>query len=152
MTASSLRRAGNPSPFRPWSVCFAIIAALIVSTMMLPRYFGMQKFTQWGAMYTDSWCRMDVYSANPAGGGDVKTESVTASLVGPPAVFSSPMHNFASCLMWARKVQCSRVTGGGWKVAWVRPEFKSTFFFDPGNACDVPVDPNVEWFRSQLGN
>lgn len=150
MSEAFFRRPGMPSLFRPWSVCFGVVAGTIVAAMMLPGFFGLQKFTQWGAMYTDSWCRMDVYSANPNGGDDVKSEWVQASTVGPGAVFSAPMHNFMSCLMWARKVQCGRVTQDGWKVTWVSPEFKGKHFFDPQNACDVPLDPSAEWFRSKL--
>jgi hypothetical protein len=149
MSTIFFRRSGMPSLFRPWSVCFGVIATAIVTCMMLPGFFGLMKFTQWGGMYTDSWCRMDTYSADPKTEG-VQSEWVQASTVGPGAVFSAPMHNFMSCLMWARKVQCGRVTKDGWKVTWVSPEFKGKHFFDPRNACDVPLDPNAEWFRSQL--
>lgn len=150
MQTTPLRMPGMPSLLRPWSLCFAAIALCVVMFMMLPGIFGFQKFTQWGGMYTDSWCRVDVYSGNPNTDSDVKMESVIASTVGPGAVYSAPMHNFETCLMWSRSVQCGRKTKEGWTVTWARPYFKKQYFIDPQNACDLQLQPGVEWFRSKL--
>lgn len=149
MVSSFLRQRGMPSLFRPWSVCFAMVTVVIVTCMMLPQYFGMMKFTQWGAMYTDSWCRVDISSGKPGDDG-VQSDVVTASTVGPGAVFSAPMHNYQSCLMWARMVQCGRVMPDGWTVAWARPFFKGQYFLGEDNVCDLPLDPDAEWFRPKL--
>ncbi len=137
-----------PSLFRPWSLAFAAVAFAIVSCLMLPGYFGLMKFTQWGAMYTDSWCRVEVYSGDPSD-ENAATQSVTASTYGPGAVFSAPMHNHFSCAMWARTIQCGRTMSDGWTVVWARPVYKGNFFLDPNNACDMPLDPNAEWFRNK---
>lgn len=150
MKASAFRVPGMPSLLRPWSLSFAAISISIVLFMMLPGIFGFQKFTQWGGMYTDSWCRVDVYAGNPHTESGVPMESVIASTVGPGAVYSAPMHNFETCLMWSRRVQCGRVTKDGWTVRWARPYFKKQYYIDPLNACDLQVQPGLEWFRSKL--
>lgn len=138
-----------PLPVRPWSLFFLGVSAAVVAAMMLPTLFGLEKYTQWGGMYTDSWCRTWVYSGDPNTGGPVSSELVVASTVGPPPVFSASMHNHAICAMWARTVQCGRVTKAGWTVRWVSPELKGVRFLGPRNACDIPLDPHAEWFRPQ---
>ena len=142
----------NSFPFllRPWSIFFLLISLSIIAGMMLPGFFGLQKFTQWAGMYTDSWCRVTAYAENPHTHPQTKSEEITASTVGAPPVYSAPMHNYDSCLMWARTVQCGRVTSGGWKVAWASPVFKGKRYIDPANACDVPLDAHAQWFRSQF--
>ncbi len=132
-----------------WSIFFAVIVVIIVTTLMLPAVFGFQKFTQWGGMFTDSWCVVQAYSDNPHTNPQAFHEEVIASLVGPPITWSPPLHNHMSCLMWAKQVQCGRVTKDGWTVKWADPVFKHVSYYAPGNACDVS-DQSGEWYRSQL--
>jgi hypothetical protein len=45
-----------------FSVCFS---AAIFVTLVLPAPFGLQNFTQWGAMYDDRWCTVHQFESNP---------------------------------------------------------------------------------------
>ncbi len=114
---------------------------------MLPAFFGLLKFTQWGGMYTDSWCHIRVYSGSPFTGAKVEEQYVIASTIGPPIVYGPPVHNHLTCLMWARTVQCGKVTPQGWTIKWASPQFKGQRYYDPKNACDIPLSPVLDWFR-----
>lgn len=114
--------------------------------MMMPAAFGLQHFTQWGGMYSDSWCTIQLADKNPMEHADAQIENVTAGLV-TRAVWSYPMHNKRTCAVWGRKY-CGRTAQGGWSVSWVRPHFKGEFYMDPDNMCAVHIPATFSsWFQ-----
>ncbi len=131
-----------------WSVFFTIFTVLIVTTLMLPGVLGMQSFTQWGGMYDDHWCTADLYSENPNGApaDRLRHEYVAVGDGVAPRVYSVPSHNPQTCLMWL-KMLCGKPSKEGWIIRWVRPVFQKNPYLDPQNACDVPTDTSLEWFR-----
>ncbi len=122
---------------RPWSAFFLAVCVVIVATMMLPSLFGMQKFTQWGAMYTDSWCQVRVYDKDPGKNSDAKSLNVLGGTTNTRPVWSAPMHNPESCAMYARNVLCGQPSADGWTVVWAQPYFKGKYYLDPVNACTL---------------
>lgn len=114
--------------------------------MAAPPLFGLQNFTQWGGMYTNNWCTVQLGDSNPIDNPAAKTEDVLAGKVTTRYVWSYPMHNATSCLVWGRKY-CGRTATAGWTVTWVRPYFKGTYYMDPNNACDLPLPVSYStWF------
>lgn len=129
---------------RPWSVFFLVVCTAIVTTMMLPAVFGMELFTQWGAMYTDSWCSVRVYDGDPLK-PETHTMNVTAGITDTSPVWSAPMHNEETCTMYARNILCGQKSTEGWTIVWARPFFKGKYFLDPQNVCDLTLG-SYEWF------
>gem|GEM_PF-4046942 len=128
-------------------IFFFCISVLIVITLMVPGAFGLQHFTQWGGMYSNSWCRIQVSDKNPLGNRDARTEDVTAGLV-TQSVWSYPMHNRKTCAVWGKKHCGKTAPQGGWEVTWVRPFYKNQYYLDPENVCDVTMPASYSsWFQ-----
>ena len=130
-----------------WSVFFGALSILIIVCFVLPASFGLQNFSQWSGMYDDHWCHVDLYSGNPhvITGSALKVMTVNAGEVNTRRVYSSPTHNQASCLMWA-KTRCGRKTSEGWRSLWVDPSIKGRHFIAPHSACEVRMDTRLPWF------
>lgn len=131
-----------------WYIFFGAISFIIVSTMMIPSVFGLQSFTQWGGMYTDSWCNATVYSGHPEDPGVQSKWFTVAKDQTTVAVWSSPMHNQTTCAMWFREVLCGRTVPEGWKVVWVKPNYKHQEYMGDNNACDIKLELHAPWFRN----
>jgi len=118
---------------RTWSYLFAVVTVIIVVTMVVPGFFGLQSFTQWGGMYVGAWCNVEFRPSTPDGGGGEK-EHVRA-----------PQHNSRTCVMWARD-RCGKVSGKGWVVSFAHPTMNAEEILGVGaNVCDLPpADP--PWF------
>lgn len=130
---------------RPWSVFFSIITMVIVTTMVVPRVFGLQSFTQWGGMYVNGWCTALLSSDAPWAAG-VQTESVTAGTTRTSPVWSAPQYNLGTCALWARSL-CDKRSHAGWQVKWARPYFRDSYFLGSHvNVCAVPLPPDYSWF------
>ena len=129
-----------------WSVFFALISLAMVVTLVAPAAFGFQNFTQWGGMYDDHWCNVDLYSADPAKApkGELKHKQVTAGGDGR-RVYSAPAHNRMTCLVWARTL-CNKPVDN-WKAEWVSPMLQSQKYLAKVNACDIQLPSETEsWF------
>ncbi|MEQ1849874.1 MAG: hypothetical protein ABL890_04780 [Candidatus Peribacteraceae bacterium] len=132
---------------RPISWFFLFVCVAIVTTMMVPAAFGLQHFTQWGGMYSNSWCRIQIADRDPLTESDAQVAEVTAGFV-TQAVWSYPMHNRSTCAVWGRKYCGKPSPQGGWTVEWVRPYFKDEYYMDPENVCTVPMPASYSsWFQ-----
>ena len=138
---------------RPWPIFFGFISFVIVVTMLAPRVFGFQQFTQWGGMYIDSWCVTDVSSGarigktfppkNPAEvdrllAGDGRTS---------PIVWYAPMHNEKTCIAWARNLCGEQAPEQAWRIGTVFATLHGKKLARGGNICLLPEDPSFSWFR-----
>lgn len=130
-----------------WSTFFGMVTVWIVVTMIVPKFFGLQHFSQWAGMYTDSWCNVRIYSADPESGPDVKNENIMAGMTRTQPVWSAPMHNETSCAIWAQRNLCNRMSQGGWEVKWASPYFKTRYYLEPKNVCEMTIDSSFDWFR-----
>jgi hypothetical protein len=112
----------------------------------VPVTFGLQNFNQWGGMYDEHWCYVTMYSANPhvVTGALLQTETQSAGDTGTSRVYSGPMANQTSCLMWTLS-RCGKKAQGGWTVTYADPYLKGVHFLYGRNACDYPK-PSVPWF------
>lgn len=133
---------------RTWSVFCIGMTALLTVGLMIPRYFGLQNFTQWAGMYVDGWCGVDMYSANPFANPlppDLQHETVLAGGVHTTNVFDPPQFNEQTCVVWA-KTRCNRPSPEGkWHVAYVVPSLKKKQFLGKTNICDLPIEAD-SWF------
>jgi len=129
----------------PLQFFFFVVVVIIVVTMMLPGIFGLQHFTQWGGMYTNSWCKVQIADKDPLLHTDARSEHIMAGLV-TRSVWSFPMHNEESCVVWSRRY-CGKQAKDGWTITWVRPHYKNEYFLDPNNACDLALPASTAiWF------
>jgi hypothetical protein len=137
---------------RPWPIFFGFVAVVIVTTMLAPRVFGFQQFTQWGGMYIDSWCVTNVSS-------DLRTSQlqppadpsqVDRLLAGDgrtsPIVWYAPMHNEVTCVAWARNLCGKQVPGEAWRMRTVFASFREKDLAHGANVCLLPEDPSFSWF------
>ena len=127
-----------------WSVFFGIFTVLILVTFVFPASFGMQSFTQWGGMYDDHWCNVDLYSSDPQSTpADTLRHEFRAAGRGHTFVYSIPTHNMHSCMVWAHTL-CGRTTADGWIISWISPMFQGVHYVDPVNLCAVSLPD--DWF------
>lgn len=134
---------------RPWDIFFTSITVIVVVTLMIPAAFGLQNFTQWGGMYTNSWCSVWVYQSSPyvVGSENIPKERQVAGMTdGSRFVWYGNQHNEQTCALWAR-TRCGRASAAGWTIHWVVPVFKEKFFLGQGNACDVQPPNSFDWFH-----
>lgn len=133
---------------RTWSVFCIGFSALLVVGLMIPRFFGLQNFTQWAGMYVDGWCGVNVYSDNPFAtppAANVQHETFFAGAVHAMNVFDPPQFNEQTCVMWA-KTRCGKPSPEGkWNVTYVVPTLKKKQFLGKTNICDLSVDSD-SWF------
>lgn len=127
-------------------IFFAGISVIIVVMLMIPAVFGFQNFTQWGGMYTDSWCFAELFEMNPALHPTSRSQVLTIGKDdGTRVVLYNPQYNEQTCAARAR-TECGRTTKDGWVVNWVRPRFKAAYFMGYSNACDLPLSASSPWF------
>lgn len=129
-----------------WPVFFCIIAVMIAVVLAVPAAFGLQNFNQWGGMYDDHWCYVDMYSDNPhvVTGALLKFETQSAGDTGTSRVYSGPMANESTCLAWTLS-RCGKKSQGGWIIRYADPYLKKHHFMEGQNACDVPR-PSLPWY------
>jgi hypothetical protein len=128
-----------------WHFFFGAVFALIVVTMVIPHAVGLENFTQWGGMYIDGWCHVDLTSAPQADGQTLMTKVLAGS--NPPSrlVWFSPMHNTDSCIAWAHS-WCGRPSPEGWTVGGAFPFYRQQFVLGSQNVCDLPHQSTFDWF------
>jgi hypothetical protein len=127
-----------------WSVFFGLVSVTMFVTLVAPAAFGLQNFTQWGGMYDDHWCNVDLYSADPKAKG-VQHVMVTAGGDGR-RVYSAPAHNRMTCTVWAHTL-CGTKTAAGWTVEWASPLLQSQKYLGTRNLCDLELPPETaDWF------
>ncbi len=129
------------------SLFFGSVTAVIVVFFVVPSAFGLQNFNQWGGMYDDHWCHIEAYSANPhvVTGAALSFELENAGETQTRWVFTTPMHNHATCLMWGR-TRCGRTAVGGWPIAFVNVYMNDVHYAGTDNLCDFPLPEASLWF------
>ena len=130
-----------------WSIFFGLVTITIFVAFAAPAAFGLQNFNQWGGMYIDRWCHADFYSASPhlVTGALLLHEYQNAGESTTRWVYTTPMHNQATCLLWTRS-RCGRTTKGGWTIAWASPSMNGNALAGVGNVCDLPGFEASSWF------
>ena len=116
-----------------WHIFFAAVSVTIASTMMMPWAFGLQHSTQWGGMYIDGWCGIEIWNEDTGERDFVRAPTT------PPAWYAT-MHSRRSCIAWAQS-WCG-VQHQGRTVTKVVPDLhqKNPLGSDAPhrNACDLP--------------
>lgn len=130
-----------------WPAFFCFMAVMTAVVLVVPAMFGLQNFNQWGGMYDEHWCNVTMYSDNPhlVTGALLKVETQSAGHTGTSRVFSGPMANESTCLMWTLSRCGKRSQEGGWIIRYADPYLKGHHFLDGQNACDFS-QPSVPWF------
>jgi len=131
-----------------WSVFFGLISLVTVVTLIAPAAFGLQNFTQWGGMYDDHWCNVDLYSGNPktTPKAELKHQLIVSGGNGH-RVYSAPAHNRLTCTVWAKTLCGTEMDKGSWKVMWVVPMLQSQKYLGTRNPCDLNLPPETaDWF------
>jgi hypothetical protein len=123
---------------------------VIITTMMVPRAFGLQGFTQWGGMYIDGWCHVAVTSAPidpeaPMPEGVMREELLASSHPVTTIVWFAPMHTSETCTQWGASFCSTPAPDGGWRVEGAYPYFRGAFTHDKTNACDRTLSA-YPWF------
>lgn len=89
-----------------WRGLFLTAALLVVITMMMPKVFGLQGFTQWGGMYVDRQCVVRFTGSHR----EYDTYGLPQTWAHSPKTFPAwfrPMHNQQTCVAWARQHFCA---------------------------------------------
>ena len=129
------------------SVFFGLVSVIILVAFVMPAAFGLQNFNQWGGMYDDHWCHVEVYSDSPHAvtGSELSFELENAGETQTKWVYTTPMHNQGTCLMWA-KTRCGQQSNGGWAIRWVNAYMLETHFAGVDNICDMDLPQASRWF------
>lgn len=136
---------------RSWNIFFSIVTVVIVTTMVMPRFFGLQSFTQWGGMYTDGWCSAHTAAESTVDLGRPPTKEEAEEFFGSPttrSVWSAPMQNLESCLRWGQS-WCGKEHRPGWRIYHVQPYFRGEYPWEYTNVCDLP-QPDPPWFYQHI--
>lgn len=144
--SSTVEKPTELSPY--WPIFFLLMVALTIVFFALPPLFGLQNFNQWGGMYDEHWCYAEMYDHNPhvVTGAMLKFERQNAGDTGTQRVYSGPMNNQNSCLMWAHS-RCGKKSTDGWLIRWIEPALKGKHFIGGKNVCDLPLAHETPWFR-----
>ncbi len=140
-----------PYQLTGWSIFFGLTTVTIFVAFAAPAAFGLQNFNQWGGMYIDRWCHVDLASADPklVTGSLLLRESQNAGEAGTRSVFTVPMHNHTTCLMWAAS-QCGGKAQGGWTIAWITASMNKQPLVQGVNICALPLPQASLWFPHAL--
>lgn len=136
-----------------WHIFFACITAVIVVAMMLPAFFGLQEFTQWGGMYTDGWCAVNAESAvvanakDPLPPGAEMKRILAGDMQREPIVWYPPMQSEQTCIAFARSWCGVQAPGTTWKVQSAFPFFRGAFLVHEKDICALPNIPSFSWFQ-----
>jgi hypothetical protein len=130
-----------------WEIFFGFVCVMIVVTMMAPGLFGLVAFTQWGGMYTDGWCSVQVRTV-PVDDLNAVPADRTDRIQAPRsrAVWSSPMHNTESCIRWGQSLCGISVPDTPELIvreAW--PFFRNRWPLDTTDVCTLPR-PSIPWY------
>lgn len=133
-----------------WDIFLGICVVAVVTCLMIPRFFGLQYFTQWGGMYTDGWCSVEASDVRAATaeerGRGGRTERVLAGdLQSWRLVWFPPMHRAETCVAWARS-WCGKTSPKGMPIVSVFPYFRREFLSKGLDVCQLPSNPSFRWF------
>jgi len=127
-----------------WFLFSSGIAVVITVFFVLPPFFGLQNFVQWGGMYDDRWCTVALYDNNPHDFPDAQSETVVPGS-DVHRVYSAAMHNRQTCYALAR-TRCGTTSKAGWVVAWVEPEFQRVRLTGTVDVCAAETSSMDFWF------
>lgn len=118
---------------------------------MLPQLFGMHNFVQWGGMYVNRRCSVQLSGVDLETGGGERRR--VARPFNPP-VFYYPMHNRETCVAWARLHYCGKTISYDskllrFRIAEVYPELAWRLIFRDENVCSRPPDETLKWFSQE---
>ncbi len=130
-----------------WPLFFGCFSVALLVFLVVPAVFGLQNFNQWGGMYDEHWCYVDMYSGHPKDDDPPpRHEQQSAGFTGTSRVFSGPMNNEKTCLMWARS-RCGKKSTDGWTILWAVPTLKGHAFTHGKNVCDLSLPDSSPWFQ-----
>ena len=132
---------------KKWDFFLGFMAFAIVACFMLPRLFGFQYFTQWGGMYTDGWCSVEVSAeSRPSADERGTTERILAGDIATwRLVWFPPMHRADTCVAWARSY-CGKTSPKGITIQSVFPYYRGKFLAGGKDICTFAEIPAFHWF------
>jgi len=137
-----------PISMRFWPGFFMFLAVIIPTTMIVPQFFGLQNFTQWGGMYTSGWCTAHLFSEAVSEPSKRPPKGVLRDRMDSPTTqpaFGATMHSRETCIAWGRSF-CDRPSHEGWIAQAVYPNFRKSYPLGNTNVCDLPPDSSLAWF------
>ena len=119
-----------------WNLFFGTVSVLIITTLIVPHFFGLQNFTQWGGMYTDGWCSIFIASEETRNFADPPSHVKTKHIQGPSTsiVWYAPMQSEETCIAWAQS-HCNTVQEEGWSARAISAYFRQRYLFEGKNVC-----------------
>lgn len=136
----------KPARSYPSFFCFTGIAIIVF--FIFPHAFGLQNYNQWGGMYDEHWCNLDVYDGDPTSDRRAPIVTISAGFTETSRVYSGPMNNETTCLMWSRS-RCGTRTQQGINISWAVPYLKGRRFNGERNVCDSPLPDPSPWFKHE---
>ncbi len=132
---------------RSWDIYFGSMTAAIVALVMVPGLFGLNTFIQWGGMYVDAWCIVDLYSEDPTQHPEALHEQQRAyALDLSDHDWGTPQFSKESCVHWSQQ-RCGERASAGWTIAWVIPGLRNKPVLDAKtNVCALRFPDQSRWF------